>query len=73
MFIAISINAQTILRQDPVIKNMVDEISRDNIEKYINKLVSFHTRNNFSAQDDPEKGIGASWNWVKAEMEQYMR
>jgi hypothetical protein len=72
MFIAISINAQTILRQDPVIKNMVDEISRDNIETYINKLVSFHTRNNFSAQDDPEKGIGASWNWVKAEMEQYI-
>ena len=48
---------------------MVEQVSRDNIEAYINKLVSFHTRNNFSAQDDPGKGIGASWNWVKSEME----
>ncbi len=66
------INAQTIYIQDPEIKKMVDEISRDNIEKYINKLVTFHSRNNFSAQDDPNKGIGASWNWVKEEMEQYI-
>jgi len=66
------INAQTIYIQDPDIKKMVDEISRDNIEKYINKLVSFHSRNNFSEQSDPQKGIGASWNWVKKEMEQYI-
>ena len=69
---AIFINAQTIYIQDPDIKNMVDEISGDNIEKYINKLVSFHSRNNFSAQNNPDIGIGASWNWVKKEMEQYI-
>lgn len=66
------IKAQTIYIQDPEIKKMVNEISRDNIEKYINKLVTFHSRNNFSAQDNPNKGIGASWNWVKEEMEQYI-
>jgi len=64
--------AQEIIRRDPIISNMVEEISRDNIEAYIEKLVSFHTRHNLSAQDDPEKGIGAAWNWVKQEIEQYI-
>ena len=66
---AVFISGQQIINRDPVITEMVEEISRDNIEAYIKKLVSFHTRNDFSAQDDPEKGIGASWNWVKSEME----
>lgn len=67
-----TLNAQTIINRDPVIEDMVNQISAENIEKYIDKLVSFHSRNNFSVQDDPEKGIGASWNWLKAEMEQYI-
>ncbi len=62
-------SAQEIIRRDPVISNMVEEISRDNIEAYINKLVSFHTRHNLSVQDDPDIGIGAAWNWVKEEIE----
>jgi hypothetical protein len=65
-------SAQEIIRRDPLISNMVGEISRDNIEAYIDKLVSFHTRHNLSVQNDPEKGIGAAWNWVKEEMEQYI-
>jgi hypothetical protein len=60
---------QTIINRDPDIKKMVDEISKENIEKTVRKLVSFHTRHNLSVQDDPQKGIGASWNWIKAEME----
>ncbi len=64
--------AQEIVRRDPVINDMVEQISRNNIETYIKKLVSFHTRHNLSVQDDPEKGIGASWHWVKQEMEKYI-
>jgi len=62
------INAQTIINRDPEIKKMVDEISRDNIEKSVRKMVSFHTRHNMSNQNDPKEGIGAAWNWVKSEM-----
>jgi hypothetical protein len=62
------INAQTIINRDPEIKKMVDEISRDNIEKSVRKLVSFHTRHNMSNQNDPNEGIGAAWNWIKSEM-----
>jgi hypothetical protein len=63
------LQAQTIIIHDPEIKRMVDEISAERIEQHILKLVSFHTRHNMSAQEDPGKGIGASWNWIKAEME----
>jgi hypothetical protein len=66
---AASLNGQTIINRDPVISEMVNSISRDNIESTINTLVSFHTRHNMSLQDDPARGIGASWSWVKAEME----
>ncbi len=48
---------------------MVQEISRDRIEQDIRTLVGFHTRHNLSEQDNPKQGIGAAWNWVKAEME----
>lgn len=67
-FTTISVG-QTLINRDPEIKKMVDEISREKIEQHVRKLVSFHTRHNLSEQNDPAKGIGASWNWIKAEME----
>ena len=67
--ITFSLNAQTIINRDPEIKKMVDEISKEKIEQHVRKLVSFHTRQNMSVQNDPEKGIGAAWNWIKSEME----
>jgi len=48
---------------------MVEEVSREKIEQHVRKLVSFHTRHNMSLQNDPSKGIGAAWNWIKSEME----
>jgi Zn-dependent M28 family amino/carboxypeptidase len=69
MLLSFAAVAQTIINRDPEIKKMVDEISGDNIEKDVRKLVSFNTRHNLSQQNDPSKGIGASWNWIKAEME----
>ena len=67
--LAFSCGAQTFVNRDPEIKKMVDEISREKIEQYVRKLVSFHTRHNMSDQNDPAQGIGAAWNWVKAEFE----
>lgn len=68
-FLTYSATCQTIINQDPVIKKMVDEISREKIEETVRKLVTFHTRHNLSEQNNPDKGIGAAWNWIKAEME----
>jgi hypothetical protein len=69
LFIISPIGAQTIINRDPEISRMIDEISSERIENYIKKLVSFHTRHNMSSTENPSQGIGAAWNWVKAEME----
>lgn len=61
--------AQTIINRDPEIKKMVNDISKEKIEQHVRKMVSFHTRHNLSEQNDPAKGIGAAWNWIKTEME----
>ena len=61
--------AQTIINRDPEIKKMVDDISKERIEQHVRKMVSFHTRHNLSEQNNPAKGIGAAWNWIKTEME----
>ncbi len=60
---------QTLINRDQEIKKMVDEISSEKIEQLVRKMVTFHTRHNLSVQDDPSKGIGAAWNWIKTEME----
>jgi hypothetical protein len=69
LLLSLNAGAQTIVNRDPEIKKMVDEISAKNIEQHVRKLVSFHTRHNLSDQNDPSKGIGASWNWIKSELE----
>jgi hypothetical protein len=61
--------AQTIINRDPAIKKMADEISKEKIEQHVRTMVSFHTRHNLSVQNEPARGIGAAWNWVKSEME----
>jgi len=61
--------SQTIVRRDDEIEKMVREISSKNIEQDIRTLVGFHTRQNLSVQDNATEGIGAAWNWIKAEME----
>jgi hypothetical protein len=43
---------------------MLREISSRNIERTINKLVSFGTRNTLSSQDHPTRGIGAARDWL---------
>ena len=49
------------------ITRIIREIDGRNIEKTIRKLVSFGTRNTLSAQDDPNRGIGAARDWLFSE------
>jgi hypothetical protein len=60
-----------IVKQDPFIKSMVDEVSAVNIETTIKKLVSFETRHTLSDTLSSKSGIGAARNWIKKEMESY--
>ncbi len=49
------------------IASIVREIDAGNIERAIRKLVSFGTRNTLSAQNDPNRGIGAARDWLYSE------
>ncbi len=67
----LQVNAQTIIRQDQSIKQMVDEVSSKNIEANIRTLVSFKTRHTLSDTTSKTEGSGAARNWIKAQMEKY--
>ena len=64
-------SAQTVVKQDAAIKQMVDEVSNKNIEAIVRKLVSFKTRHTLSDTISKTEGIGAARNWIKAEYERY--
>ncbi|AKM06995.1 M20/M25/M40 family metallo-hydrolase [Pelagerythrobacter marensis] len=46
-----------------------DSVSEERLRSDVEKLVSFGTRHTMSAQDDPERGIGAAVDWGLAEFE----
>lgn len=51
------------------IQKMLREISAENLENSVRKLVSFGTRNTLSEQDNPARGIGAARDWIFSEMQ----
>src|SRR5688500_18869100 len=65
--------AQSIILRDPQIEKMVSEVSKDSLEAYIKKLVSFGTRNTLSTQTDPKRGIGAARNWVLSRFNEFAK
>lgn len=58
-------------RPDAELRALLRDIDRDRIEATVRKLVSFGTRHTLSAQDDPERGIGAARDWMLAELKRY--
>ena len=62
---------QTVSPRDPQIEKIVAEISPAKIEATIRKLVSFKTRHTLSSPTNPDTGIGAARNWIKAELDRY--
>ncbi len=74
LFFALGVSAQTTVQSpDPTIKNMVEQVSAQQIEATVRKLVSFHTRHTLSDTLSTKTGIGAARNWIKAEMEKYAK
>ncbi|MFD2148335.1 M20/M25/M40 family metallo-hydrolase [Mucilaginibacter antarcticus] len=71
MFFTLTTFAQTTIRQDAGIKQMVDDVSAKNVEAIIRKLVSFKTRHTMSDTTSKTEGIGAARDWIKGEMEKY--
>ena len=58
---------------DPQIDRAVSLVSTDSITAYINDLVAFHTRHTLSAQDSPDKGIGAAVAYLAGRCQAWAR
>ena len=57
------LHAQSIVKRDAAIEQMVRQVSADSLKSYINKMVSFGTRNTLSSTTDKNRGIGAACEW----------
>ncbi|MDQ8704910.1 M20/M25/M40 family metallo-hydrolase [Streptomyces sp. LHD-70] len=55
------------------LRELLREIDPERIEATVRRLAGFGTRHTLSSQDDPERGIGAARDWIKAEFERYAR
>jgi Zn-dependent M28 family amino/carboxypeptidase len=62
-----------IVRRDPQLEAMVNEVSPDSLRSYVHALVGFGTRNTLSAQRDPRRGIGAARLWVLSKFNQFAK
>ncbi len=72
-FMSGSVFAQTTIHRDKEIEQMVKEVSSDSLRAYVNKMVSFGTRNTMSSSTDPKRGIGAARNWVLSKFKDYAK
>jgi hypothetical protein len=61
--------------RDPVIAQIMKEVSAERVQQNINKLVSFYTRSTLSVNNPDaatsQQGIVAARNWIRSEFERY--
>jgi hypothetical protein len=57
-------------RVDPRVTTLVRGVSKERIQRDIERLAAFGTRHTLSATDHPSRGIGAAQRWVRQEFEQ---
>lgn len=68
-----NVKAQTTQNKDSQITQMVEDVSNQNLEGLVRKLVSFNTRHTLSDTLSKTTGIGAARNWIKTEFERYAK
>ncbi|MDO5969687.1 M28 family metallopeptidase [Flavivirga aquimarina] len=65
LFLSVFLSAQT----NQQLYNIIETVSEKRIEKDIQTLVNFGTRNTFSDTISKTRGIGAARRWIKSEFE----
>ncbi|HTS77193.1 MAG TPA: M20/M25/M40 family metallo-hydrolase [Bryobacteraceae bacterium] len=70
LFAAVNATAQY-KAVNPQVSKIVSEVSQDRITETLKKLESFGTRNIYSSQDDPNRGIGAARKWIYEQFRSY--
>lgn len=67
------VHAQQIVQRDPVIEDLVKQISADSLRAHVDGLVKFGTRHTMSTTTDPRRGIGAARRWVLGKFQEYAK
>jgi Zn-dependent M28 family amino/carboxypeptidase len=62
-----------VVARDPVIEQMVKEISPDSLRSHVQNMVSYGTRSTVSTQTDKKRGIGAARNWVLSKFHEFAK
>src|SRR6266852_4293157 len=56
---------------NPAVKKVVESVSEERISEILKKLEGFETRNIFSEDDSPTRGIGAARRWIADQFKSY--
>src|SRR5438105_1026599 len=56
---------------NPTVKKIVDSVSQERITEILKKLESFETRDIFSEDDHPTRGVGAARRWIFDQFKSY--
>jgi hypothetical protein len=56
---------------NPQVAKVVSEVSEERVAAILKKLEGFGTRNIFSSQDDPVRGVGAARKWIYEQFRSY--
>ncbi|MEU6202094.1 M20/M25/M40 family metallo-hydrolase [Micromonospora musae] len=56
---------------DRELRDLLRAVDQRRIEAIVRRLAAFGTRHTLSAQDDPERGIGAARDWIYDRMREY--
>jgi hypothetical protein len=56
---------------NPQVSKIVSEVSEERIAETLKKLEGFGTRNIFSPQDNPTRGVGAARKWIYEQFRSY--
>jgi hypothetical protein len=56
---------------NPQVAKIVSEVSEERVSAILRKLEGFGTRNIFSSQDDPVRGVGAARKWIYEQFRSY--
>ena len=56
---------------DPLVEEIVGQISRENIETILKGMESFETRHTLSETESDTRGIGGARRWLKEQVEAY--
>ncbi|TDB66043.1 M20/M25/M40 family metallo-hydrolase [Arundinibacter roseus] len=65
-------HAQTIIQRDPVISQLVTEVSSDSLRSHVQKLVSFGTRHTLSGKQGT-RGIEPARDWILGKFQEFAK